>query len=564
MASDLEIARASKIQPLAEIAATYGIEEEEFEPYGRFKGKVDPKILKRLKDKPQGKYIDVTAITPTPLGEGKTTNTVGLTQGLHALGKKVACCIRQASMGPVFGIKGGAAGGGYAQVIPSEELNLHLNGDIHAVAAANNLACAFLDNHLKFGNDLQIDPHTINIRRVVDINDRNLRSIVTGLGGSPNGIPRESGFDIAVASEVMAILSLAQDIHDLRKRIGNIVAAFNSDGKPVTCEDIKVAGAMTAILKEAIKPNLLQCIGGALALIHCGPFANIAQGNSSIIADQIALKLADYVVTESGFGADMGAEKFFNIKCRQSGLVPDAAALVATVRALKSQSGRFNIKAGKPLPEELLQEDLESLEIGLPNLIRHIKNVRSFGVPVVVAINAFPSDSPAEYELIRKASLEAGASECVISEAFAKGGEGARDFAQAMIKACEEPKDFKLLYQDEESVETKAEAIAQKIYGASKVVFSAQAKKRLKQFEKAGYKDLALCMAKTQYSFSHNPKLLGAPKDFELPITDARLFAGAGFITLLCGDMNTMPGLPKSPGGEGIDIDSDGQIIGLF
>ncbi len=566
MPTDLEIARSVTLKPIAALAAEYGITEDEFEPYGRFKGKINLDLLKRLADKPNGKYIDITAISPTPLGEGKTTNTVGVTMALHHIGKRAAFVIRQASMGPVFGIKGGAAGGGYAQVAPPEELNLHLTGDIHAVAAANNLACAFLDNHLKFGNELKIDLETINIRRGLDINDRNLRQIITGLGGGANGAPRETGFDIAVASEVMAILALASDLHDLRKRIGKMVVAFNTEGQPVTCEDLKVAGAMTAILKDSIKPNVLQTLNGALAFVHCGPFANIAHGNSSIVADRIALKVADYVVTESGFGADMGAEKFFNIKCRQSGLVPDAAGLVATVRALKTQSGRFKITPGKPLPKALLEEDLDSLKAGLPNLQRHIRNTLAFGVPVVVAINAFPSDSPKEYELIRKASLEAGASDCVVSEVFAKGGEGGVAFAEALIQACggARPASFTLTYPDEMSLDKKVETIAREIYGAAGVEFSPKAKSRLKQFEKSGFGKLAVCMAKTQYSFSHDPKLLGAPEGFTLPVVDARLSAGAGFVYCLCGEMTTMPGLGKTPGGEGIDIDADGQIVGLF
>ncbi|MCK6440087.1 MAG: formate--tetrahydrofolate ligase [Planctomycetes bacterium] len=564
MASDLEIARSVKLEPVADIAKRYGLLDDEIESYGRYKAKISLSAIKRLETKPNGKYIDITAISPTPLGEGKTTSTIGVTMGLKHIGKKAACCIRQASMGPVFGIKGGAAGGGRAQVIPPEELNLHLTGDIHAVAAANNLACAFLDNHLKFGNELGIDVDTINIRRGVDINDRNLRQIVTGLGGGENGGARETGFDIAVASEVMAILALASDIHDLRKRLGKMVVAFTKDGKIVTCEDLHVAGAMTAILKDSIKPNILQTIEGALAFVHCGPFANIAHGNSSIVADRIALKVADYVVTESGFGADMGAEKFFNIKCRQSGLKPDAAGLVATVRALKSQSGKFKITPGKPLPPELTREDLTSLEAGLPNLTRHIKNVVQFGVPVVVAINAFPTDSEKEYALIKKASLEAGAVDCVISRVFADGGAGGADFAKALVKACENPNKFKTLYKDEDSLTDKAKAIATKIYGAKDVEFSAQAKKRIKMFTDAGYGNLAVCMAKTQYSFSHDAKLLGAPSGFTLPIQDARLSAGAGFVYLLCGDIMTMPGLGKRPGGENIDIDAEGNVVGLF
>ncbi len=563
MKPDQEIARAAKLEPIEQIAKRYGINRDEIDLYGDAKAKVKLSILDRLKDKPNGKFIDITAISPTPLGEGKTTNTVGVTMGLTHIGKKAACCIRQASLGPVFGIKGGAAGGGHAQVIPPEDLNIHLTGDIHAVQAANNLACAFLDNHLFNGNDLGIDVDTINIRRGMDINDRDIRNIITGLQG--NGIARETGFDIAVASEVMAILALSENIHDMRKRLGRVVVGFNKDGKAVTAEDIKVAGAMTAILRDAIKPNILQTIGGSLAFVHAGPFANIAHGNSSVVADRVALKVADYVVTESGFGADMGAEKFFNIKCRQSGLRPDAAGLVATIRALKSQSGNFKIVPGKPLPDGIIKEDLKSLEAGIPNLTRHIKNVLSFGVPVVVAINVFGTESEKEIEMVRKASLAAGASDCVLSEVFAKGGEGGAAFAKALVKACDEPKkEFKLTYDNDMPIKKKIEAIATKIYGAKDVEYESQATKRIKAFEEAGFGKLPVCMAKTQYSFSHDPKMLGAPSGWTLPIKDARLSAGAGFVYLLCGDMMTMPGLGKNPGGQNIDINEKGEIVGMF
>jgi formate--tetrahydrofolate ligase len=432
------------------------------------------------------------------------------------------------------------------------------------VQAANNLACAFLDNHLKFGNELGIDPESINIRRGMDINDRDLRQIITGLGGGPNGIPRETGFDIAVASEVMAILALAEDIHDMRARLGKMVVGFRKDGTAVTCEDLKVAGAMTAIMRDAIKPNILQCIGGSLAFVHAGPFANIAHGNSSVVADRVALKVADYVVTESGFGADMGAEKFFNIKCRSSGLVPDAVGLVATVRALKNQSGNFKVKPGKPLPEGLVKEDLKSLEKGMPNLTRHVQNCVNFGLPVVVAINVFGTETEAELEMVRKAALDAGAFDCVISEVFAKGGEGGAAFAEALVRACEQPREFKFTYTDDTPIKKKIEAVATKIYGAAGVDFSPAAEKRIKSFEKAGFSHLPICMAKTQYSFSHDPGLLGAPEGFTLPVKDARLSAGAGFVYLICGDMMTMPGLSKTPGGENIDIDNQGNIIGMF
>lgn len=562
MKPDLEIARAAKLEPIETVAKRYGISRDDLELYGDVKAKVKLSILDRLKDRPNGKYIDITAISPTPLGEGKTTNTVGVTMGLTHIGKKAACVIRQASLGPVFGIKGGAAGGGQAQVIPPEDLNIHLTGDIHAVQAANNLACAFLDNHLFNGNALGIDPDTINIRRGMDINDRDLRNIITGL--RDNGIPRETGFDIAVASEVMAILALAENLQDLRKRLGRMVVGFNQEGKAVTCEDIKVAGAMTAILRDAIKPNILQTIGGSLAFVHCGPFANIAHGNSSVVADRVALKVADYVVTESGFGADMGAEKFMNIKCRQSGLVPDAVGLVATVRALKSNSGKFKVVAGKPLPDGLVKEDLNALAEGMPNLTRHIRNCVGFGLPVVVGINVFGTETEKELEMVRKAAMAAGAHDCVISEVFAKGGEGGAAFAKALVKACEEPKKFQLTYDSDAPIKKKAEAIATKIYGAAGVNWSPEASKRIKAFEEAGFGKLSVCMAKTQYSFSHDPKLLGAPEGWTLPIRDARLSAGAGFVYLICGDMMTMPGLGKTPGGQNIDINEKGEIIGMF
>jgi len=562
MKPDLEIARAAKLENIESVAARYDIKRDELELYGDVKSKVKLSILDRLKDRPNGKYIDITAISPTPLGEGKTTNTIGVTMGLTHIGKKAACCIRQASLGPVFGIKGGAAGGGQAQVIPPEDLNIHLTGDIHAVQAANNLACAFLDNHIFNGNELGIDIDTINLRRGMDINDRDLRNIITGL--RDNGIPRETGFDIAVASEVMAILALAENLKDLRARLGRMVVGFNKDGKPVTAEDIKVAGAMTAILRDAIKPNILQTIGGSLAFVHCGPFANIAHGNSSVVADRVALKVADYVVTESGFGADMGAEKFMNIKCRQSGLVPDAVGLVATVRALKSNSGKFKVVAGKPLPDGLVKEDLAALQAGLPNLTRHIRNMVGFGVPVVVGINIFGTESAAEIEMVVKASLAAGATDCVRSEVYAKGGEGGAEFARALVKACDHKASFQLTYKSDAPIKKKVEAIATKIYGAEGVDWSPEASKRVKQFEEAGFGKLAVCMAKTQYSFSHDPKLLGAPSGFRLPIRDARLSAGAGFVYLICGDMMTMPGLGKNPGGQNIDINEKGEIVGMF
>jgi len=564
MKSDIEIAQAAKLRPITEIAKEIGINEDELELYGKYKAKIELSILKRLKNKPNGKYIDVTAITPTPLGEGKTVTTIGLSLGLAKIGKKVSTCIRQPSLGPVFGIKGGAAGGGFSQVVPMEDFNLHLTGDVHAVGLAHNLCAAFLDNHIYKGNKLNIDIDNILWRRVMDVSDRALRNIEIGLGGKQDGIPRKSGFDITVASEVMAILALTSDLKDLRKRLGKIVVAFNVDGKPVTTEDLKVAGAMAVLLKDAIKPTLMQALEHTPCFVHAGPFANIAHGNNSIIADRIALKLSDYVVTESGFGADCGAEKFFNIKCRISGLVPNAVVVVCSVRALKMHSGDFKVVAGKPLSEDLLRENTDAVERGGCNLEKQIENMKQFGIPVVVAINKFTSDTKNEIEAIRKKAIAAGAEDAVLSEVWEKGGEGGRDLAKAVDKAANKPSNFKFLYDINASIKQKIETIATKIYGAKDVQYDPEAEKKIALYTKLGYDKLPLCMAKTHLSLSHDPNLKGAPKGFTLPVRDVRASVGAGFLYPLCGTMRTMPGLPSEPAGERIDLDQNGKIVGLF
>ena len=561
--NDLEIARSIPLRPLSEVARVMGLTDDDLEPYGHSKAKVKLDRLKEPAQK-QGKYIVVTAITPTPLGEGKTVHTVGISQALNRIGKGTCCVIRQPSMGPVFGIKGGAAGGGYSQVVPPEELNLHLTGDFHAVTSAHNLCAAFLDAHLFHGNEKNIDKEQITWRRVMDMNDRALREIEVARGGEKNGTPRVTGFDITSASEIMAVLGLAKDIHDLRKRLGEMVVGYDTDGKPVTAEDIKAAGAMTAILKDALKPTLMQTLEGTPALVHTGPFANIAHGNSSIVADYVALRSADYVVTEAGFGADMGAEKFFDIKCRASGLKPDAALLVATVRALKTHSGQFEIKPGKPLPEGLSQENLEALEQGIGNLEKQIENVRQFGVPVVVAINKFPTDSEAEIAFVKERALAAGASDAHVSTLFADGGKGGEDLAHALVKACDEPSTFQLLYKDEDSLKQKIETIATKIYGADGVDYEPEADKQLAKFEEAGFGRLPICMAKTQYSLSHDPALKGRPTGFRFQVRDARVAVGAGFVYPLAGAIMTMPGLGKTPAGHNMDIDENGDVIGMM
>jgi len=564
MKSDIEIAQAAKLKPITEIAKQIGINEDELELYGKYKAKIELSILERLKNKPNGKYIDVTAITPTPLGEGKTVTTIGLSLGLAKIGKRVSTCIRQPSLGPVFGIKGGAAGGGNSQVVPMEDFNLHLTGDVHAVGLAHNLCAAFLDNHIFKGNKLNIDINNILWRRVVDVSDRALRNIEIGLGGKDDGIPRKSGFDITVASEVMAILALTSDLKDLRKRLGKIVVAFTASGKPITAEDLKVAGAMAVLLKDAIKPTLMQTLEHTPCFVHAGPFANIAHGNNSIIADRIALKLNEYVVTESGFGADCGAEKFFNIKCRVSGLVPNAVVVVCSVRALKMHSGDFKVVAGKPLGVDLLKENVDAVQRGSCNLEKQIENMKQFGIPVVVAINKFTSDTKNEIEAIRKIAITAGAEDAVLSEVWEKGGDGGKALAKAVDKAANKPSSFKFLYELNVPIKQKIETIAKKIYGAGNVQYEPEAEKKIDLYTKLGYDKLPICMAKTHLSLSHDPLLKGRPTGFTLPVRDVRASIGAGFLYPLCGSMRTMPGLPSEPAGEKIDLDENGKIVGLF
>ncbi len=564
--SDLDIARSVTPRPIIDVARDLGIADGELELYGPTKAKVTLEAIRRLElERPRGRYVVVTAITPTPLGEGKSTTSVGLAQGLCAIGKKAAVNIRQPSLGPVFGIKGGAAGGGYSQVIPMEDFNLHLTGDVHAIGAAHNLAGAFLDNSLHHRNPLGIDPHGILWPRVMDISDRALRHVVIGLGGREDGVPRETEFIITVGSEVMAVLALATDLQDLRARLGRIVLATSMSGTPITAQDLGVAGAMTVLLRDAIKPNLLQTLEGGPAFVHAGPFANIAHGNNSIIADRLALVTNDIVVTEAGFGADMGAEKFFDIKCRASGLRPDAAVVVATIRALKMHGGVGRIVAGKPLDPALLEENVEAVRQGAANLAKQIENVTMFGVPAIVAINSFPTDTPAEVEAVREVALAAGARDAVVATHFVDGGKGAVALAEAVWAVTQDgTADFRLLYPDEMPLALKIETIATKVYGAAGVEFLPAAAKALRQFEDLGYGHLPICMAKTQYSLSHDPSLKGRPTGFTVPIREVRLSAGAGFITPLCGEMRTMPGLPSRPGGEKIDIDADGNIVGLF
>ncbi len=566
--SDLEIARGVTPKPIGEVAAALGFHDDEVEPYGRTKAKLSIEGIERLeKSGVRGKYVVVTAISPTPLGEGKTTTTVGLAQGLNKIGHRAAVAIRQPSLGPVFGIKGGAAGGGYSQVIPMEEFNLHLTGDVHAIGAAHNLAAAFLDNHLHHGNALNIDLRSITWPRVVDISDRAIRKTIIGLGGRENGVVRESETVITVASEVMAVLALASDLADLRARLGRIVVAETADGKPITTEDLKVAGSMAALLRDAIKPNLLQTLEGGPAFVHAGPFANIAHGNNSIIADRAALATTDIVVTEAGFGADMGAEKFFDIKCRASGLAPDAAVIVATVRALKMHGGVGKIVAGKPLDPALSTENVAAVTAGAQNLVKQIENVRAFGIPVVVAVNAFPTDTAAEHEAIRAVALAAGARAAVVTTHFTDGGAGAATLAEAVWAAATSGEaKFAPIYADDMPLAKKIETIATRIYGADGVDIAPAAAKRLARLEELGYGHLPICMAKTQYSLSHDASKLGRPTGFRVPVKAVTLAAGAGFITAVCGDMRLMPGLNKSPGGERIDLDLEhgGEIVGLF
>ncbi|HJQ96426.1 MAG TPA: formate--tetrahydrofolate ligase, partial [Acidimicrobiia bacterium] len=541
-----------------------GIPLESLEPYGHYKAKVSMDYVKSLKDRPNGKLILVSAITPTPAGEGKTTTTVGLTDALNKIGKKAMICLREPSLGPSFGMKGGAAGGGYAQVVPMEDINLHFTGDFHAITSANNLLAAMLDNSNYWGNPHGIDSRRVVWRRVLDMNDRALRSIVNSLGGSANGFPREDGFDITVASEVMAIFCLASDLDDLRRRLGNIIVGYTRDKKPVRASDLTAQGAMTALLKDALAPNLVQTLEGTPAFIHGGPFANIAHGCNSVLATTTALKLADYVVTEAGFGADLGGEKFLDIKCRTSGLRPDCVVLVATVRALKTHGGGPRVVLGRPLDKAYTEENLSLLQAGLPNLLAHIRTVKRFGLPVVVAINSFPTDTWAETNTIRETALEAGASAAVPADHWAKGGEGARDLAEAVVAACEEPSDFSYLYPLNMGIRQKIEIIARDIYGAGGVEYSPLAVSQIEGFERAGFGYLPICMAKTHLSISHDPSLKGAPSGFIVPVREVRASVGAGFIYPLLGEMRTMPGLGSTPAYQRVDIDDAGNVIGLF
>jgi formate--tetrahydrofolate ligase len=560
--SNLEIARNAPRKPIEDVANEMGLGSHLLEPYGRDVMKVSLDAVEELADRPRAKYVVVTAITPTPLGEGKTTTTVGLGQGMRHIGKRAVVTIREASVGPALGIKGGAAGGGYSQVVPMEKFNLHLTGDMHAVTAAHNLLSAMLDNHLFRGNALGIDPDSITWRRVLDVNDRSLRNIVIGLGRG-DGVPRETGFDITAASEVMATLALTTSLRDLRERLGRIVVGYTKRGEPVTAEQLDTAGAMTVLLREAIKPNLLQTVENTPALVHCGPFGNIATGNSSVLADLIALRCGDFVVTEAGFGADMGAERFFNIKCRASGQAPDAAVVVATVRALKAHSGKYRIVAGKPLPEGLLAENPDDVHAGAANLVKQIENMRLHGVSPVVAVNTFPTDHPSEHAAIREIAEQAGA-RCAVSSHFTDGGRGAVELAEAVAEAAEEPTRFRLLYPDEATLREKIEAIATKVYGADGVDYSAAAGRSLDTYEKAGFGHLPICMAKTHLSLSSDPTLKGAPTGWTLPVREVRASVGAGFVYPICGDMRTMPGLGSDPTAAHVDIDENDETVGLF
>lgn len=554
--SDIEIAHRCQMKPIAEIAEKAGIEEKYIEQYGRYKAKIDLSIMKE-NNRPNGKLILVTAITPTPAGEGKTTTTIGLADGLSRIGKNVTVALREPSLGPVFGIKGGAAGGGYAQVVPMEDINLHFTGDFHAIGAANNLLAAMLDNHIKQGNELGIDVRRITWKRCVDMNDRQLRNIVDGLGGVANGVPREDGFDITVASEIMAVLCLSEGITDLKERLSRIIVGYTYDDKPVTCAELKAAGAMAALLKDALKPNLVQTLEGTPALVHGGPFANIAHGCNSVTATRLAMRLSDYAVTEAGFGADLGAEKFLDIKCRAAGLTPAAVVMVATVRALKMHGGLDK--------KSLDTEDIAALEKGIPNLLRHIHNIKNvYGLPCVVAINRFPTDTDNEIDFIIKKCRELGVN-TVLSTVWADGGKGGEELAREVVRLCEEEKaDFKFSYPLDCGIEEKIEAIVKRVYGGSGITVLPAAKKQIEKLTALGFAGLPVCIAKTQYSFSDNPALLGAPEGFTVTVKNVKISAGAGFIVVLTGDIMTMPGLPRHPAAENIDVDENGVITGLF
>ena len=554
--SDIEIAQETTPLKITEVAKNCGVDEKYIEQYGNYKAKIDYRMLKDLKDQPDGKLILVTAITPTPAGEGKTTTSVGLADGLRKIGKKAVVALREPSLGPVFGVKGGAAGGGYAQVVPMEDINLHFTGDFHAIGAANNLMAAMLDNHIQQGNALGIDVKQITWKRAVDMNDRQLRHIVDGLGGKAQGVPREDGFEITVASEIMAVLCLASDINDLKARLARMIVAYTYDGKPVTAHDLKAEGAMAALLKDALKPNLVQTLEHTPAFIHGGPFANIAHGCNSVTATRMALKMGDYAVTEAGFAADLGAEKFIDIKCRMAGLHPSAVVIVATVRALKYHGGVAKA--------DLNNENLEALEKGLPNLLQHVDNVKNvYGLPCVVAINAFPTDTKAELDLVEKKCNELGVN-VALSEVWAKGGEGGKALAEEVVRLCEQPNNFQFVYDADASIEQKLDTIVKKVYHGDGVVLTANAKKEAQQLTDLGFGNLPICMAKTQYSFSDDAALLGAPKGFTVTVRNLKVSAGAGFIVALTGDIMTMPGLPKVPSAEKIDVDENGKISGLF
>ncbi len=559
----LDIARKATLVPIADVAAKIGITEDLLQPYGQFVAKLKLDTIDALADRPKARYVVVTAVTPTPLGEGKTTTTLGLAQGMHHVGRRATAAIRQASMGPTFGIKGGAAGGGYSQAAPFEALNLHLTGDMHAVTAAHNTLAAMVDNHLYQGNELALDPSSITWRRALDVNDRALRNIVAGLGTREDGVPRQTGFDITAASEVMAILALSTSLADMRRRLGQIVVGFTSDGSPVTAEQIRSAGAMAVIMREALQPNLLQTLENTPVLVHAGPFGNIAHGNSSVLADLIGIHTGDYLITEAGFGADMGAERFFNIKCRVSGLVPDAAVIVTTVRALKAHSGAHRIVAGRPLPEALLAEDPDQVQVGGSNLRKQIENVLLHGVTPVVAINAFPEDFESEYAAIGEIAESMGV-RWAVSTHFRDGGAGATDLAEAVIAAADEPSQFRFLYPSEAPLREKIETIATQVYGADGVDYLPGANRSLDLFEANGLGGFPICIAKTHLSISSDPSRKGAPTGWRLPVREVRASAGAGFIYAICGDMRTMPGLSRHPAAEHIDLDENGDVVGLY
>jgi formate--tetrahydrofolate ligase len=562
MPSALEIARQATLWPVRKIAADAGIPEGLLEPYGEFVAKVSLDAVDAMAERAPARYVVVTAITPTPLGEGKTTTTLGLGQAMRHVGKQATIAIRQSSMGPTFGIKGGAAGGGYSQAVPFESMNLHLTGDIHAVTAAHNTLSAMLDNHLHHGNELGIDPHNVTWRRVLDVNDRALRNLVVGLGTAEDGVPRQAGFDITAASEVMAVLALSTSLHDMRARLGRIVVGYTRRGTPVTAEELRAAGAMTVIMRDAVKPNLLQTLENTPVLVHAGPFGNIAHGNSSVVADLIGIRTGDFLVTEAGFGADMGAERFFNIKCRTSGLRPDAAVVVATVRALKVHTGEHHVVAGRPLPPGLLEERPDQVHAGGANLRKQIENVRVHGVTPVVAINAFPEDHPSEHAAIRDIADSMGVRAAVCTH-FADGGRGAVELAEAVVEAAAEPSEFRMLYPDEATLREKIETVAATVYGAAGVDYSPAAARQLDTYEANGYGTLPVCIAKTHLSISSDPTLKGAPTGWRLPVREVRASVGAGFVYPICGDMRTMPGLPSHPAAERIDIDENGEVVGL-